>query len=81
MGKGSSAGADQRLEVISNAIRVIPDFPKPGIQFQDVTTILSDPVAFKHSIDLLAERYRSPEHRIDVVAGACGRLVGGPVHL
>lgn len=81
MGKGSSLGADQRLDVISNAIRVIPDFPKPGIQFQDVTTILTDPVAFKHSIDLLAERYRAPEHRIDVVAGfeARGLVFGAPL--
>lgn len=41
---------------------------QPGIQFQDVTTIMLNPVAFKHTIDMLAERYRG--QRVDVVAGA-----------
>ena len=40
-----------------------------GIMFQDVTTIMLDPVAFKHSVDLLVERYR--EQQVDVIAGAC----------
>ncbi|KAL4450632.1 hypothetical protein ABPG77_000988 [Micractinium sp. CCAP 211/92] len=79
MGKGGSVAADERVEVINNAIRVIPDFPKPGIQFQDVTTILLDPVAFKHTIDLLAERYRDQE--VDVIAGfeARGLIFGAPL--
>jgi adenine phosphoribosyltransferase len=59
---------DPRIEAISNAIRVIPDFPKPGILFQDVTTILLDPIAFQHSIDIMTEYYRSKD--IDVIAGA-----------
>lgn len=58
---------DPRIETISNAIRVIPDFPKPGILFQDVTTILLDPIAFQHSIDIMTECYKSKD--IDVVAG------------
>ena len=69
MGRGSSIGVDgARVQRINDAIRVIPDFPKPGIQFQDVTTILLDPEAFKHTIDLLAERYQG--RQVDVVAGA-----------
>ena len=54
----------------SNSIRVVPDFPKPGIQFQDVTTILLNPEAFASAIDLLHERYK--DMGIDVVAGASG---------
>lgn len=59
---------DPRIDVISDAIRVIPDFPKPGILFQDVTTILLNPTAFQHSIDIMKEHYQSKE--IDVIAGA-----------
>lgn len=41
-------------------IRTIPDFPKPGIQFKDVTTLLSDGPAFNHVIEnLLVARYRN----------------------
>ena len=39
-------------------IRTIPDFPKPGIQFRDITTLLLNPIAFKSAIDRLAERFR-----------------------
>ena len=48
-------------------IREIPDFPKPGILFYDITTLLKDPVAYKESIDLMVEPYR--DERIDIVVG------------
>jgi adenine phosphoribosyltransferase len=48
-------------------IREIPDFPKPGILFYDITTLLKDPDAFKDSIDLMLEPYR--HERIDIVVG------------
>jgi adenine phosphoribosyltransferase len=48
-------------------IREIPDFPKPGILFYDITTLLKDPDAFKDAIDLMLEPYR--HERIDVVVG------------
>jgi len=38
-------------------IRDIPDFPKPGILFKDITPLLADPRAFHITIDLLAERF------------------------
>ena len=38
-------------------IRDVPDFPKEGIVFKDITPLLADPAAFAHAIDLLAERY------------------------
>lgn len=59
--------SDPRIQRISDAIRVIPNFPKPGILFQDVTTILLDPEAFKASIDIMAEKYAS--EGVDVIAG------------
>lgn len=39
-------------------IRTIPDFPKPGIQFKDITTLVKNPEAFAHVIDLMAKRYQ-----------------------
>ncbi|HVL53312.1 MAG TPA: adenine phosphoribosyltransferase [Vitreimonas sp.] len=48
-------------------IREIPDFPKPGILFYDITTMLKEPAAFKEAIDLMLEPYR--DDRVDVVVG------------
>ncbi len=48
-------------------IREIPDFPKPGILFYDITTLLKDAYAFKHAIDLMLEPYK--DERIDIVVG------------
>ncbi|XP_071903290.1 adenine phosphoribosyltransferase 5 isoform X3 [Coffea arabica] len=62
---------DPRLQGISDAIRVIPHFPKPGIMFQDITTLLLDHKAFKDTIDIFVERYR--EMDISVVAGVEAR--------
>lgn len=41
---------------IQSLIREIPDFPKPGIQFKDITTLLRDAEGFRYTIDLLAEK-------------------------
>ncbi len=41
---------------LKTLIRDIPDFPKPGIVFRDITTLLSDPAGLKYTIDTLAER-------------------------
>lgn len=62
------AARDQRHAYVSDSIRTIPDYPKPGIQFQDVTTILLDPKAFQTSIDLFVEHYK--DQSVDVIAGA-----------
>ncbi|EEF52294.1 adenine phosphoribosyltransferase 1 [Ricinus communis] len=72
---------DNRIERISSSIRVIPDFPKPGILFQDITTLLLDTKAFKDTIDLFVERYK--ERDISVVAGieARGFIFGPPIAL
>ena len=44
---------DAQIETLRAAIRDVPDFPKPGILFKDITTLLQDPVLFRLSIDLL----------------------------
>jgi len=62
---------------LKNTVRNIPDFPKPGILFRDITTLLKDKAAFKHAVDALAKKYKNK--KIDVVAAveARGFIVGG----
>ncbi|TMC61444.1 MAG: adenine phosphoribosyltransferase [Chloroflexi bacterium] len=48
-------------------IREIPDFPKPGILFYDITTLLKDPASFREAIDLMLEPYK--DERVDIVVG------------
>jgi adenine phosphoribosyltransferase len=47
---------DPRLELIASRIRSVPDFPKPGILFRDITPLLGDPVVFDATLEVLAER-------------------------
>jgi adenine phosphoribosyltransferase len=54
-------------ETLRAKIREIPDFPKPGILFYDITTVLKDAAAFKEAIDLMLAPYR--DERIDIVVG------------
>ncbi len=54
-------------EELRAKIREIPDFPKPGILFYDITTLLKDPTAYRAAIDHMLEPYR--DERIDVVVG------------
>ncbi|CAA7018827.1 unnamed protein product [Microthlaspi erraticum] len=72
---------DPRIPKIASSIRVIPDFPKPGIMFQDITTLLLDTEAFKDTIDMFVERYKGKD--ISVVAGveARGFIFGPPIAL
>ena len=46
---------------LASTIRSVPDFPKKGILFYDITTLLKNPVAFKESIDRLVNRYQNTE--------------------
>ncbi|XP_020213073.1 adenine phosphoribosyltransferase 5 isoform X2 [Cajanus cajan] len=64
---GANKGEDSRLQAISEAIRVVPHFPKQGIMFQDITTLLLDPKAFKDTVDIFVDHYRDMD--ISVVAG------------
>jgi adenine phosphoribosyltransferase len=49
---------EEKKALILNSIRGVPDFPKQGILFWDVTTILLNPVAFQYTIDLFAKQVR-----------------------
>src|SRR5690554_7846016 len=60
-------------------IRVIPDFPKPGISFKDITTLLKDPEALRESIKIMAEYFR--DKNIDMIVGVESRgfILGAPL--
>jgi adenine phosphoribosyltransferase len=64
---------------LKSLIRTIPDYPKKGIQFRDVTTLLGDAQGFKAAVGQLVEPFRIA--RIDAVAGieARGFILGGAV--
>ena len=66
---------------LKQKIRTIPDFPKPGILFRDITTLLADSEAFNTVIDLFVEHYK--EEQIDVVVGieSRGFIIGAPLAL
>ena len=71
----------QQLEYLKNSIQSIQDYPKPGILFRDVTSLLEDPQAYALSIELLTERYRNAGITKVVGTEARGFLFGSPVAL
>ncbi len=64
---------------VKSRIRTIPDHPKPGIQFRDITTLLQDPVGLRIAIEGILERFKGES--VDKVAGieARGFILGGAV--
>src|SRR6476619_5853353 len=69
----------EKVDKLRAAVRDVPDFPKKGIVFKDITPILSDPELFRASIDLFLERCRGRE--VDKIVGidARGFLFGSAV--
>ena len=67
------------MEELKKFIRGIPDFPKKGILFRDITTLIKDPLAFKSAIDRICEHYR--DIKIDKVVSteARGYIFGGAI--
>ena len=70
---------EQNSRAILKAIRDIPNFPKPGIVFKDITPLLADGELFAQTVDVLAERYRG--QKIDTVLGieSRGFIIGAPL--
>lgn len=66
---------------IKNKIRAVPDFPKPGIMFRDITTLLQDAAAYRETIELLYQKFK--DRKIDYVAAieSRGYLFGAPLAL
>lgn len=64
---------------VKDYIRIVPDFPQPGISFKDITTLLQDGTGYKAAIDALKELIGAK--KIDLIAGpeARGFVVGAPL--
>lgn len=70
---------EKNAEIIKNAIRDIPDFPKPGIIFKDITTLLSNPEAYKKVTETFVAKFK--DAGIDFIAApeSRGFIFGAPV--
>ena len=65
------------MESLKALIRTIPDFPKPGIQFRDITTLIQDQWGFKRAIDEFVSHYRyAPIDKV-VAIESRGFVIGG----
>lgn len=64
---------------IKSRIRTVPDYPKKGIMFRDITTLIKDPVGFRLVIDSLTQRYITRDIKFDVIVGieSRGFIIGG----
>jgi adenine phosphoribosyltransferase len=72
-----SAIADRMKQLILD----VPDFPKPGIVFKDLTPVFLDPAASKALIDHLADRYRGQQIEAIAAIESRGFLIGAPLAL
>ena len=64
---------------LKNYIRNIPDFPKAGILFRDITTLLKDKKAFKLAVDALVNKYKNKKIDVVVAVEARGFILGGVI--
>ena len=64
---------------IKSLIRTVPDYPKKGIMFRDITTLIKDPVGFRLVIDNFTQRYMTKDLGFDTIVGieARGFIMGG----
>lgn len=70
---------NQQIQRLLETIRDVPDFPKPGIVFKDITPLLADPETFGLAIDQMVEAYR--DHDVDKILAieSRGFLFGAPL--
>ena len=67
------------MKALGDYVRTIPDFPKPGIMFRDITTILQDPDGLKMAIDGLIDLVKDLDYDVVVGPEARGFIFGVPV--
>ena len=66
---------------LKQIIREIPDFPKKGISFKDITTLLNDPAAFNEAIDWMASLYKGQKIDRVIAVESRGFIFGAPLAL
>lgn len=64
---------------IKSRIRTVPNYPKKGIMFRDITTLIKDPVGFRLVIDTITQRYIHDDYDFNVIVGieSRGFIIGG----
>ena len=67
------------MKDLAKYIRDVPDFPKEGIIFKDITTLLKEPEAFRAAVDVFVERYRDKKVDVVVAVESRGFILGGAV--
>lgn len=77
----SNALLADKLMDLKSLIRDIPDFPKPGIMFRDITTVLRDPDGLRYITDCLAEKLVAAGLNADYIVGmeSRGFIIGAPL--
>ena len=66
---------------LTRYIRDVPDFPKPGILFKDITPLLADPAALRHAVERMADHYRAGPLDLIAAVEARGFLFAAPLAL
>jgi adenine phosphoribosyltransferase len=69
------------VQEIYQAIRDVPDFPKPGIMFKDITPLLLDPARFRRALELMAAPFGGSKVRRVISIESRGFLLGSPIAL
>ncbi|MDN3211574.1 adenine phosphoribosyltransferase [Haemophilus sp. SZY H57] len=72
---------NKQLELIKSSIKSIPNHPKEGIIFRDITSLLEAPTAFKATIDLIVEKYKDQGLTKVIGTESRGFIFGAPVAL
>lgn len=79
MSKATQSVEDPRLGLLRARVRDIPDFPKPGILFRDLTPLMADGAALQHAVALLAERLQPHRPEAILAVESRGFIFGAPV--
>ena len=74
---GAVAGDGAVLRKLKDKIRDVPNFPKEGILFKDITTLLQDAQAFRQAVDLMAATYRDKSVELVIGVESRGFIFGG----
>jgi len=71
----------EKLALIKRSIKSIPDYPKPGILFRDITSLMEDPAAYSATMQVLIEKYQNKGITKVIGTEARGFLFGAPLAL
>lgn len=73
--------ATDAVKTLTEKIRTVPDFPRPGIRFKDITPILQDPATLRLAVDVLGRHYEGAGIEIVVGVESRGFILGAPLAL